>query len=67
MKKKFLDFYSNLTLLLKQIDIRDILIFGGLISLSYGSYELYPWLGFVVLGAVSMLLGLGWLLRRPDR
>jgi hypothetical protein len=53
--------------LIEKIDIRDVLIFGGLLSLSYGSYELRSWLGFVVLGAVSMLLGLGWILRRPGK
>lgn len=46
-------------------DIRDLLVFGGLFSLSYGFYSLFSWLGFVVLGSVSMLLGLGWIVRRP--
>lgn len=49
----------------KAFDIRDLLVFGGLFSLGYGFYSLFPWLGFVVFGAVSMLLGLGWIVRRP--
>jgi len=46
---------------------RDLLVFGGLFSLSYGSYLIRPHIGFIVLGAVSMLLGLGWLIRRPKK
>ena len=46
-------------------DIRDLLTYGGLLSIGYGFYRLFPWLGFVVLGVVSMLLGLGWLIRIP--
>ena len=47
------------------IDIRDILVYGGLISIGYGFYQLFPWLGWVVFGVLSMLLGLGWLFRVP--
>jgi hypothetical protein len=48
-------------------DVRDFLVYGGLISLGYGFYLLFPWLGFVVYGAVSMLFGLGWLIRIPKK
>jgi hypothetical protein len=46
-------------------DIRDFCVFGGLFCIGYGLYLFRPWLGFSVFGAVSMLLGLGWLVRRP--
>lgn len=44
-------------------DIRDILVYGGLFCLGYGFYQLFPWLGWVIFGLVSMLLGLGWIIR----
>lgn len=44
-------------------DVRDYLVYGGLLSIGYGFYKLFPWLGFVAFGVVSMLLGLGWILR----
>ena len=47
----------------KAFDIRDYLVYGGLLSMGYGFYKLFPWLGFVAFGVVSMLLGLGWILR----
>jgi len=46
-------------------DIRDILVYGGLFFIGYGFYQLFPWLGWVISGAVSMLLGLGWIIRIP--
>jgi len=49
----------------KAADIRDFLVYGGLFCLFYGFYQLFPWLGWVILGAISMLLGLGWLFRIP--
>jgi hypothetical protein len=49
----------------KALDIRDFLVYGGLFSLSYGFYQLFPWLGWVIFGIFSMLLGLGWLFRLP--
>jgi hypothetical protein len=49
----------------KSADVRDFLVFGGLFCLGYGLYQLRPWLGLASFGAVSMLLGLGWIVRRP--
>ena len=46
-------------------DIRDVLVYGGLSFIGYGFYQLFPWLGWVISGAVSMLLGLGWIIRIP--
>jgi hypothetical protein len=46
-------------------DMRDFLVYGGLLSLGYGFHQLYPWLGWVSFGLVAMLLGLGWLFRIP--
>jgi hypothetical protein len=46
-------------------DVRDFLVYGGLISIGYGLYQLFPWLGWTAFGVVSMLLGLGWILRVP--
>lgn len=39
-------------------DVRDILVFGGLILLGYGLYLLRPWLGFAVSGGLMMCIGL---------
>jgi len=44
-------------------DIRDLLVYGGLFSIGYGLYQFRPWLGWTAFGVVSMLLGLGWILR----
>jgi hypothetical protein len=44
-------------------DVRDLLVYGGLISIGYGLYQFRPWLGWTAFGVVSMLLGLGWLFR----
>jgi hypothetical protein len=44
-------------------DVRDVLVYGGLFSIGYGLYHLFPWLGWTVFGLISMLLGLGWLFR----
>jgi len=46
-------------------DIRDFLVYGGLFCLGYGFFQLFAWLGWVVFGLVSMLLGLGWIIRVP--
>ena len=45
------------------LDIRDCLVYGGLLSIGYGLYQLRPWLGWSVAGLIAMLLGLGWLFR----
>jgi len=44
-------------------DVRDLLVYGGMFSIGYGLYQLHPWLGWTAFGVVSMLLGLGWILR----
>jgi hypothetical protein len=63
---KFYGFFSAQIENLKGVfDGRDILIFGGLFFIGYGLYQLYPWLGLTVFGVVSMLLGLGWIIRVP--
>jgi len=50
---------------LSAFDIRDCLVYGGLFCIGYGLYQLFPWLGWTVFGLVSMLLGLGWIIRVP--
>lgn len=52
---------SRVAALSKAIDIRDVLVFGGLGLLGYGLWLLQPWLGFAVSGAV--LMGIGYLMR----
>ena len=47
------------------LDIRDFLVYGGLFSIFYGLYQFRPWVGWSVFGLVSMLLGLGWIVRVP--
>lgn len=49
------------------LDIRDVFVFGGLVMLGYGLYLFEPWTAYVVTGALLMLLGLGWLFRRPKK
>lgn len=49
---------SCVVALLRAIDIRDILVFGGLGLLGYGLWLLRPWMGFAVTGAVLMGIGL---------
>lgn len=49
------------------LDIRDILVFGGLGMLGYGLYLFEPWTAYVVTGVLLMLLGLGWLFRRSNK
>jgi hypothetical protein len=44
----------------KVLDIRDILVYGGLYSFGYGLWLLRPWLGFAVPGLLLFLLGLLW-------
>jgi len=56
-------FFAILRAYWKGFDVRDYLVYGGLLSIGYGFWKLFPWLGFVSLGVVSMLLGLGWLFR----
>lgn len=39
-------------------DIRDVLVFGGLVVLCYGLYLKWgQWLAFIVCGAVLMVIG----------
>jgi len=49
------------------IDIRDFFIFGGLSLIGYGLWQVLPWVSCVVCGLISMLLGLDWLTRRPNK
>jgi hypothetical protein len=61
---KFYGFFSTrIEALKKVVDVRDGLVYGGLFFIGYGLYQLYPWLGFTAFGVVSMLLGLGWIIR----
>lgn len=63
---KFYGFLSTrIEAIRKAIDVRDILVYGGLFFIGYGLYQLYPWLGLTAFGIVSMLLGLGWIIRVP--
>ena len=48
-------------------DIRDIFVFGGLVMIGWGLYLFEPWISYVVTGILLMLLGLGWLFRRPAK
>lgn len=38
-------------------DLQDLLVFGGLAAVTVGAYQIYPPLGWIVPGAVSMALG----------
>jgi len=63
---KFYGFFSTrIEAIKKAVDVRDVLVYGGLFFIGYGLYQLYPWLGFTAFGIVSMLLGLGWIIRVP--
>jgi hypothetical protein len=63
---KFYGFLSTrIEALKKVVDVRDILVNGGMFCIGYGLYQLYPWLGITAFGVVSMLLGLGWIIRVP--
>lgn len=63
---KFYGFLSaRIEVLKKAFDVRDVLVYGGIFFIGYGLYQLYPWLGFTAFGVVSMLLGLGWIIRVP--
>jgi len=46
-------------------NVRDFFVFGGLSLLGYGLWLFIPWVSFSVSGLLLMLLGLGWLTRRP--
>jgi protein-S-isoprenylcysteine O-methyltransferase Ste14 len=43
--------------LMSLFDIRDFLVFGGLIMLGYGLWLFKPWIGFAVTGFFLMLIG----------
>lgn len=58
-------FSTRIEVLKKAFDARDVLVYGGLFFIGYGLHQLYPWLGFTAFGVVSMLLGLGWIIRVP--
>lgn len=42
----------------KTIDVRDVLVFGGLGMLGYGLYLFQPWVGWTVTGGILMGLGI---------
>jgi len=63
--KKAFDGRGLLVSIKSSFDIRDLLVYGGLFFIGYGLHQLYPWLGFTAFGVVSMLLGLGWIIRVP--
>lgn len=66
--KKTGTFFSSLFKgLWSAFDIRDIFVFGGLGMIGWGLYLFEPWIAYVVTGVLLMLLGLGWLLRRPAK
>jgi len=57
--------------ILTAIDIRDVLLFGGLAMLGYGLHLYAPWMGFAVPGAILTALGLfvwiiGLFIKRPS-
>jgi hypothetical protein len=61
---------SLLSWLKSALDIRDFLLFGGLVLLGYGLWLYAPWLGFAVPGAILTAFGifiwiLGLFVRRP--
>ena len=57
----FFSFEKSPTLrALKALDVRDILVFGGLAMLGYGLFLFKPWLGFAVPGFLMLILGLLW-------
>lgn len=58
-------FSTRIDAIKNAIDVRDVLVYGGLFFIGYGLHQLYPWLGFTAFGIVSMLLGLGWIIRVP--
>lgn len=47
---------SRLRATASALDVRDVLLFGGLTMLGHGLYLLRPWLAFSVCGAVLMAL-----------
>jgi len=60
-KDKIKSILSKLNPLRITIDVRFFLFFGGLAILWHGINQVLPWLSFVVVGAVLMLVG--WLLQ----
>jgi hypothetical protein len=46
-------------------DVRDVFVFGGIGMMGYGLWMFIPWVAYTITGATLMLLGLGWLVRRP--
>jgi hypothetical protein len=66
--KRIGTFFSSLFKgLWNAFDIRDIFVFGGLGMIGWGLYLFEPWIAYVVTGVLLMLLGLGWLFRRPAK
>lgn len=52
--------------LARAFDMRDVFVFGGLGMLGYGLHLRWGlWLALMVCGAILLLIGLGFLSRRP--
>jgi hypothetical protein len=63
---KFYGFFSaRIEVLKKAIDVRDVLVFGGISLAGYGLYMVYPALSFIVCGSFLVCLGMGFFVRRP--
>ena len=66
--KRIGTFFSSLFKgLWNTFEIRDVFVFGGLGLIGRGLYLFEPWIAYVVTGVLLMLLGLGWLFRRPNK
>jgi hypothetical protein len=44
--------------LVSLFDIRDFLVFGGLVLMGYGLWLYRPWIGFTIVGLLLMLIGI---------
>lgn len=49
--------YAKATSITFTLDVRSLFFFGGLILLFYGLYIYRPWIAFVIVGIILMLLG----------
>jgi hypothetical protein len=65
VKAKLLSLLTKINPLRIQWDIRLFLFFGGLAILWHGVNLILPWLSYVILGFVFMLLG--WFLQEDKR
>lgn len=49
---------SLVSMLVAAFDVRDVFVFGGLLLVWHGLYLWIPWISFVAVGILVMLLGL---------